>query len=511
MAQAAKSKKAKAGDGSTLAAVLEQKTEKIPYEVVEEEKLPGSRVRFKLKLTEEAIKDRLKQAYKEFNNYVNLPGFRPGKAPQLLIKNRFEPAVREEAVKRLVGRLTELYAEDKKLEPISQPYLLDWSSSTEAGTTVELAFEVNPEVTITDEVLNGIAAEIHKVRIDDAFVSKSIERLREENATFEPTDTDGYESKDGMLLSCVVTDTHGVRIEERCAKDYYTTRIDEEMPAEVAKALQGKKKGDHVELDVTEDVEEGAPAGTLETVHYAVDVLEVKKRRLPEVNDDFAKDVNEKHTSVDDLKKATLEGGLAQEENRQREEALELVYHALRERLNFDLPRALVQQQAEKSFQDMERRLNQYGVSLRQMDKDIVRNYASGVEVQARVSVKNGLILKAIAKHLSVKPTEEQIGAELERAAAQTGRKALAIRAQLESRKQYDQFVSDLAFKLTNDAVLSRAALTHKEVSIEEFEALARQRQEEQAARLRGEEVAQQRQAEAEAAAFGEPGKEPAQ
>lgn len=508
MAQAAKSKKAKAGDGSTLAAVLEQKSEKIPYEIVEEEKLPGSRVRFKLKLTEEAIKDRLKQAYKEFNNYVNLPGFRPGKAPQLLIKNRFEPAVREEAVKRMVGRLSELYAADKKLEPISQPYLLEWSSTAEAGTSVELAFEVSPEVVITDEVLNGIAAEVHRVRIDDDYVSKSIERLREENATFEPTETDGFEDKDGMLLNCVVTDTHGARIEERCAKDYYTTRIAEEMPADVAAALVGKKKGDHVELDVTEDVEGGAP-GTVETVHYAVDVLEVKKRRLPEANDDFAKDVNEKHASLADLKKATLEGGLAQEENRQREEALELVYHTLRERLKFDLPRALVQQQAEKSFQDMERRLNQYGVSLRQMDKDIVRNYAAGVETQARVSVKNGLILKAIVKYLNLTPTEEQINAELERAAAQTGRKALAIRAQLESRKQWDQFVADLGFKLTNDAVLARTALTHKEVSIEEFEALARQRQEEQAARLRGEEIAQQQQAEAEAAA--DAGKEPAQ
>lgn len=509
MAQAAKSRKAKAGDGSTLAAVLEQKSEKIPYEVIEEEKLPGSRVRFRLKLTEEAIKGRLQTAYKDFNNYVNLPGFRPGKAPQSLIKNRFEPAVREEAVKRMVGRLSELFAADKGLEPISQPYLLDWSSDAKAGTVVELAFEVNPEVVVTDEVLTGLTAEIHRVRIDDDYVAKSIERLREENATFEPTDSEGYEKKDGMLLTCVVTDTHGNRIEERCAKDYYTTRIDDEMPASIAAALLGKKKGERVDMDVTEDVEEGAPAGTLETVHYVVEVQEVKKRRLPELNDEFAKDVNEKYASVDDLRKGLLEQGIAAEENRQREEALELVYHALRERLNFDLPRALVQQQAERSFQDMERRLNQYGVSLRQMDQDIVRNYAAGVETQARVNVKNGLILKAVAKFLNVTPTEEQINAELDRAGAQTGRKGKAIQAQLEARKQWDQFVADLGFRLTNDAVLSRVALSHKDVSVEEFEALARQRQEEQAARLRGEEVAQRRQAEAEAAA--EAGKEPAQ
>jgi len=468
-----------------LAAVLQKKTERIPYEVVEEEKIPGSRVRFKLKLSEEATASRLDEVVNEFTKQVRLDGFRPGKAPKHLVRNRFEPAAREEMVKRIVNRVVELYAEDKGYEVIGQPYLLDYKSNRNEGTSLELAIEVHPEISVSDEMLSGLTAEVHRVAIDEAYINNSLEKLREQNATFEATE-EGYAPKDGMLFNCVVTDTQGRKVDDRSVEKYYSTRLEEEMPKAVAEALVGKKKGEKVALDVTEEVE-GAPEGTMETVHYEVEVLEVKRRSLPTLDDEFAKDVSDKFESLADLRKATEEGAAKQEEARQREEALNAVYAALRSRLDFDLPRQMVDNTASRSVSEMEQRLNQYGLSLRNMDKEVVRNYTASMQEQAKTNVKNYLILRAVAKHLNVTPTEEQINAALADLAKGSNRKPLAIRAQLEAKKQWEQFVEDLTLKLTNDELLKRVQITHKDTTVDDLAELQRKAQEEQAAKLRGE------------------------
>jgi len=479
----AEKKKNEGGDGSTLKAVLDRKSEVIPYEVVEEEKIPGSRVRFKLQLTEAAIAGRLEETYNEFGKSVRLPGFRPGKAPKNLVRRQFEGPAREETVKRLVGRLTELFVESRKLETLSQPYMLSWTSTAAEGTTVELAIEVHPDITINDEVLGGLTSTAHRVSIDDDYVNQAIDNLRERSAIYEPTE-DAYGPKDGMLLNCTVSAPNGEVIADRCASNHYSTRIEEEMPEAVAAALVGKKKGDKIALEIVEDVE-GAPAGTVETVHYEVEVLEVKKRVLPELTDDFAKEINAAHQSVEDLRNATRESAASGEENRQREEVLGGVLNVLRERLDFDLPRALVENTTQQSVMDTEKRLNQYGISLRQMDEAIVRSYAAKMREQAKVNVKNALILRAVSKFMDVKPTDAQIEEALDKLAKRLGRKPLAVRAQLEKNKQWDQFVQDLTMKLTNDALIAKTSVTYKDVTFKEFEAVQRAAQAEQAAKLR--------------------------
>ena len=488
MSQVAESSTKKGGDGSTLAAVLNKKDEVIPFDIQEEERLPGSRVRFKLKLKEEAIAGRLEDTLKEFGKQVRVPGFRPGKAPKNLIRKGYEQPAREETVKRMVQRLADLYADRQKFEVLSQPYLLSWSSTADAGTTVELALEIHPEVNVDDKTLGDITAHVHNIRIDDEYVEKRLQALREQNATFLAVDGAKYEPKDGALVTCLVTDAMGGVLEDRCAEKYYTTKVEDEMPEQIAAALVGKQKGDRVVMDLDEDSE--FEPGVKEKIHYNVELLEVKKRNLPVLDDEFAKDVNDEHKSLDDLRKAVREGAAKEEEMRQRDEALAAIYDALRERVDFDLPRGMVENTANKSISDMEHRLNGIGMSLRTMDEQIIRSYAASIQEQARTNVKNYLIMRQLAKHLNVTPTEAQINEALDNAAKQTGRKALAIRAQLEAKKQWEQFVQDLTLKLTNDVVLAKAKRDVHDITVGEFEKMQREKQEAQAAKLRGEGVA---------------------
>lgn len=490
MPQVANPSKSAGGDGSTLAAVLEKKNEQIPFDLLEEEKLPGSRARYKVKIGEEAFKPRLDDTFKEFSRHVRIEGFRPGKAPTSLVRRRFENEAREETGKRTLPRIINQLVATKGIEPLTDPYILTFNSTAADGTTIEFALEVTPHFELTADSFANLAVDAHKIRLDEEYVTSQLERIREQNASYEPTE-DGYEANDGMLLTCTVTDTHGNVIDERSVTDYYTTKLEQEMPEAVAQALLGKKKGDTLSLDIAEEVEDAAP-GTLETVHYDVKVQEVKKRVLPKLDDDFAKDVNAAYETVADLRKAVQDGAARNEENRERDEALNAIYAELRNRLDFDLPRAMVERTANRSVNDMERRLNEYGMSLRTMDQQIVRSYAAGVQEQAKVNVKNYLILKTATKFLNVTVSEDEITKALENIAKQSGRKPLAVRAQLEAKKQWDSFMEDLLHKVTNDQIVAKATVNYKEVSAKEFADAQKKAQETQAARLRGKQLTAQ-------------------
>lgn len=482
MAEVVDANKGQGGDGSTLASMVDKAHEVIPCECLEEERIPGSRIRFKLKLGEDVIAPRLKQTVREYARQVALPGFRRGKAPEALIRKRFEGPAREETVKRMLPRLCAQFTSERSLEPISDPYLLDLKSPSKEGATVELALEIQPVIEITDDKLQDIAVEVHRVPINEAYVDQLLARLQADNSTFEPTG-EPFKEGDAALLTCTVSDSDGVVIEDRSVEEYYCTKVAEELPEEVAKALVGKSKGEELSLQI----EEMNDLGEMEKIDYKVILHEVKARVLPELDDDFAGDVSGEFSTLAELRADLEKRGADRESERQRQETANEILSVLRERLDFDLPKGLVNNTAQRSMSSMEENLNQYGLSLRQLDQAMVQRYAQGTLGQARINVKNSLILRALGKHFALEPSEDDVKARLEELSARTGRKPLAIRAQLEARKEWGGFIEELSVKLVVDKLISLASVSHKDTTMEALEAIQRQRQEEQAAVLRGE------------------------
>ncbi len=478
MAQSATSGKKRGGDGSTLSTVLEKKSERIPYEVIEEERMPGSRIRFKLKLTEEAIKDRLEETMTEYTKAVRLPGFRPGKAPKNLVRRSYETPAREDTVKRLTPRLAEIYAEDKGLDALTDAHLLDWKSTREDGTTVEIALEVRPEITLTEETLQGLRVKAHKVNVDDAYVEKELESLRLRNATYEPTE-DGYQPHDGLLFTCTVSTPDGIEIPSRSVKEYYSTKVEEELPEEVAAAVVGKKKDEQLVMDIEEPSEMDPSAK--ETVHYELEVHEVKRRVLPELDDEFAQDVNEKYKTLDELREDVRKQASQREKDRQRSEALNLIFEELRKRLDFDLPRAMVEDTRNRSLMETEQRLNQMGMSLDSLGQNFVGQIAQNMHERAKVSVKNSLIMKKLQDFFAVDVSEEDVQAELAKLGEIAGRKPLAIRAEIEKEKRWEGFLDHLRVRKTSDALLEKADVDYKEVTREEMDQIEKEREAERA------------------------------
>lgn len=451
-----------AGDGSTLAAVLEKKNERIPHSVVERAGLDNSQIRFRVRVPAEALGPRIEEVLDEVRRTATLPGFRRGKAPAAMVKAQYGKYAKDDAIRRLTPRLAANVAEDAGLAPLTEPYFEGWSAPEDGGTdaVVTFAIEVRPEIALNDDTFKELAATVTENVVDDARVEREIEALRARNATFEPAGDDvAFEENDGVLLDCDLYSDAGVYLGPYPRKNHYTQNAAGELPAGVAAALVGHKKGDRVEVaDISLPREGMDPlkATARVTIH------EVRKRRLPALDAEFAKDIDAKLASVDDLKAFVRKEVVAAEEARERNEALGQIYEEVLKRVPFQVPGTLVRQFANNNLGRMEERLQSFGSSLRRLDKQTFQSVANRAFGDAGVQVRIGLMTEAIGKHFGIEVGDAAVDAEIERIAERQGRKPLAIRAALEKEKRVEAFREELRTRLINDKVLTLAAITKK-------------------------------------------------
>lgn len=452
----------KVGDGSTLAAVLEKKNERIAHSVVERAGLDNSQIRFIVRVPADALAPRTEEVLDEIRRTATIPGFRRGKAPAAMVKAQYGKHAKDDAIRRLTPRLAANVAEDAGLSPLTEPYFEGWKTPEDGGNDaiVTFAIEVRPEIALTPESFNDLAATVVENVVDDARVDREIEGLRARNASFEPSGDDAtFEEHDGVLLDCDLYSDAGVYLGPYPKKNHYTQNATGELPVGVAAALVGHKKGDRVEVGGINLPREGMDPLTA-TARVAIH--EVRKRRLPALDAEFAKDIDAKLASVDDLKAFVRKEVVAAEEARERNEALGQVYEELTKRVPFEVPGTLVRQFANNNLGRMEQRLNSFGSSLKRLDKQTFESVAQRAFGDAGVQVRVGLLTEAIGKHFDVTVSDAELEAEIERIAERQGRKPLAIRAALEKEKRVEAFREELRTRLINDKVLSMVAITKK-------------------------------------------------
>lgn len=454
--------------GSTLDALLEKKSRKIEFDILEDEKVPGSRWRYKVKVGDGDVTAMLEEVLREFGRHVAVPGFRPGKAPAQMVRKRYERHAREELVKRMTPRLVELLGERQGQEPLGQPLLLGFKSTAEEGTSVEVAFEIRPKFEITRDALENIEFEATRFIVDDAAVAKALENLRERNASFDPVDDAGYAYRegDGLLYNLKVTDEEGSDIPFQYAgEDIYAQDAKARFPKEASAALAGRKAGESFVVDVSLP-RPGAEGEEPLKLKFHMTVLSIRSRRLPELTDTFAVDVDPKVENLAELRAKAKESLTAQGEDESHRRALREVYKTLRERIPFEVPRSLLEQNIRRGISDVEKRLNAQGLSLNYVDEGMRNNLVNQIAGNTERDMRDYFLADAISKFLKLEPTETQIEAELERRAKAASRKAMAIRAQLEARKEWDQFLDDLRIKVTNDHLIDSAKISWKEKSL---------------------------------------------
>jgi trigger factor len=365
----------------------------------------------------------------KYQKLARIPGFRSGHAPASIIRQRFAQDIKNDVMDALVPKFFRKETERLGLIPISQPRVTDLHAHEGEAVHFKASFEVMPEVKV--EGYKELRAEHPEISVTDQEVEDSLKALQEQKAAFSPVEGRAIADGDYAQVSL-----DGVpKPDEPGTKPI---RMDEvlveiggknTMP-EFTENLRGANAADERNFDVhyPDDFSDERLRG--KTFAYKVKVSAIKQKSLPELNDDFAKELGE-FKSLDEVRQKIREG---MEHDRRREaerEAKDKLLSALIRRNEFDVPETLVDHQIDVRLDRGLRALAAQGMKSEDMKKLDFGRLRAGQRDQALQEVKASLLLEKIADEESIAVGDEEINGEIEALAKQTNQAPDAIRARL--------------------------------------------------------------------------------
>jgi trigger factor len=395
-----------------------------------------------LEIPAENVTKATEKVARDLARVARIPGFRPGKAPVTLIRRRFAGDIQGEVLQSLVPEYLEKALDEKKLVPVTRPEVDKVEFKEGEPLKFRAVFEVLPEFELGE--YKGLEIRVDAVEAGEAQVDKVVEEMRERAATFVPVE--GRAAKDGdfaLIKLSGMPEGGGDPVEA----DNIMCHIGAEETLEsFTQNLRGANPGETKKFQskYPDDYPDQKLAG--KTYDYSVEVLAIKEKKLPEVNDELAKDAAGEAsgvTTVAELRKKILENLEAAKEEQQSSQAREKILEALVKKHDFPVPEALVEHQMDVRLERTVRSLTAQGVDPRAVNVDWVslrrRQHDRAVD-----DVKAELLLDRIADAEKTEATDEDVEKEISALAERSGESATALRARLTKQGALDRMKSKL-------------------------------------------------------------------
>jgi trigger factor len=394
---------------------------------------------------------------KDYSRAARVPGFRPGKVPAKVVRQRFRDQILHDVAHGLIPRAVDEALRERGVEPVNTPDIRDVMVEEGQPLKFTATFETVPPIDPGD--YSGITIRRKALEVADAAVEEALSKLRERGARYEPIEGRGIELGDSVLMDLKRT-AEGTPGEETHTDRHDNVTVDIGGPANPPgfdEQLTGLQSGDTKAFDVQypTDYTIKELAGT--TVQYDVTIKAIRKRVVPELDDEFAKDVGN-FDSLDALRsrvRADLEHEASHEAER---EARADLLRQLAGRVTFDVPSSLLDREIDRRVEEFVRRLIEQEI-------DPMRTNINWEEFRERQkeaaseAVRGALVLDEVARRERIAATEEEVEAEVERYAERTGRTAAAVRARLEKEGGLARLYSGLRRERTMDFLLSKATV----------------------------------------------------
>ena len=404
-----------------------------------------------LEIPAEEVSKATEKVAKDFAKIARVPGFRPGKAPVSLIKKRFASDIKGEVLQTLVPEHVEKAVAEQKLTPISQPQVDKLEYNEGQPLKFRASFEVLPEFALGN--YKNLEIEMPEMTITDESVNNTLAEMQQRAATYAPVEGRAVQNDDFVQIKLHGNPDGGG--DPLNAESVLCHVGAEETMEPFNENLRGTSVGDHKDFDVDypADYPDAKLAG--KKFHYSVDVLGIKTKKLPEINDEFAKDVSDA-TSLDELKTKVREGLEHERDHRQKELQREKIIAELVKLHDFPVPESLVEHQMDVRLERVVRSLAQQGVDPRAVNVDWV-SLRKRQEERAKDDVKAELVIDRIASEEKIDVTEEELQHELEHMASHSGDSAEAIRARLTKQGALDRMKAKLRSDKTVDWLAQNA------------------------------------------------------
>jgi trigger factor len=402
-----------------------------------------------LEIPAENVTKATEKVARDLARVARVPGFRPGKAPVTLIRRRFAEDIQGEVVQSLVPEYLEKALGEKNLTPVTRPEVDKVDFKEGEPLRFRAVFEVLPEFELGD--YKNLSVNIDAVEAGDAQVDKTIEEMRERAATFVPVEGRPAQDGDHVLIKL-----SGMPVGEGEAvqADNILCHIGAEETLEsFTENLRGVNSGDTKKFrsQYPDDYPDQKLAG--KSYDYTVEVQGIKEKKLPELNDEFAKDAaGEKggFSTVAEMRQLIAKDLEAAKEDQQQSQAREKILEALVKQHDFPVPEALVEHQMDVRLERTVRTLAAQGVDPRAVNVDWVA-LRKRQQDRAVDDVKAELLIDRIAEAEKIDVTDEEVEKQMEALAERSGESATALRARLTKQGALDRMKSKLRSDKTID------------------------------------------------------------
>jgi trigger factor len=385
---------------------------------------------------------------------ARIPGFRPGKVPASLIRKQFEGEIRQQVLETLIPKYLQKQFEAEDLRVVGTPNISDVHFHPGEPLRFKAEFEVVPDIELKD--YKGLSVVYHDPEITDADVDRRLEELREARAEYVNVDPKPVE--DGDYAVVALESTGGVE-GPPVKNDEMVLHIGSDDTFEAFSTnLRGVSPGEEKEFEVTYPADYGQNRLSGKTVRFRAHLKGIRRKELPELNDEFAKDMGD-YLNLDELRDAVKKSLLAQRQFEAQQEAKNKLIESLVDMHEFPVPEAFVENQLKNRVEQQLRALAGEGVDPESVKLDWKKVKETQGEKALR-EVKASMLLSRIAEREAIAATRDEVDREVERLARQQREPFAALRLKLEKNGALGRLASHIQTEKTLSFLFEHAQKT---------------------------------------------------
>ena len=426
-------------------------------------RLEKSSVQLSVTIGKDDVRSEYDELLKEYTKSIQLPGFRKGKVPREVLVRKFAEALKGEALGKIIeksmGEIFEDEAfpkEDRPL-PYSTPSVQDEPAlDLEADLKFSVVYDVLPAVKI--ENWQGIEAEVPDISIGDDDISRELEEIRERNSiVLDKNDEDSAAKGDVVTVSYFEIDETGEAIPHSEREDFTYTLGSGSNAYKFDDEIEGMKKSETKEFSKTYGDDDKDFPG--KTKKLKVTLTALKSKKLPDLDDDLAQDVDEKYKTLEDLKNSIKDRLNKDLERRLREMKINKLLEKIMENTPVDIPESMLRMELDARWRNLARRFNTDTDGLYKMMGNSPDGAASIIDSwkpDATRALHSRLIIETLMEDLKLEASDGEVDEEIEKLAGENEASREEVKKFYQEERMKDYLREDIKERKVFDLLLEK-------------------------------------------------------
>jgi trigger factor len=411
-----------------------------------------TRKNLRVEIPTEQVNAEIDRIAKDYSRKARIPGFRPGKAPARVIKQRYREQILHDVAHDLIPRAIDDALRERGVEAVEPPDVRDVTVDEGQPLTFTASFDTVPPFETGDYA--ALSLRKPESHVETEAVDLALQRLRERAARYEPVEGRGIEQGDTAVVDLERKDADGKTDPHENVSIELGAKAN---PPGFDEQLLGLEAGAIKTFDVHYPADYTITELANTDVTYTVTVKSLKRRVLPELDDEFAKDLGEFET-LDALRSRVREDLEHEARHTAERDVRAELMKQLAARVPFEIPPSLVERELDRRLEDFARRLMEQKIDPRQAGIDWDAFRESQREV-SREAVAGAIYLDEVARREQLDATPDEIEQEVARWAERSGRAPAAVRAMLEKEGGMSRVSGGLRREKSVDFLMARATI----------------------------------------------------